>query len=63
MAFDEDHATVRASHAPQVMSAFRNATIGVIRRLGTTKITATRRQFMAQPHAALVALGAWPDLE
>ncbi len=63
VAFDEDRATVRARHAPQVMAAFRNAAIGVIRRLGTTKITATCRQFMAQPHTALVALGAWPDLE
>ena len=63
VAFDEDRATVRAKRAPQVMAAFRNAAIGVIRRLGTTKITATCRQFMAQPHAALAALGAWPDLE
>jgi predicted transposase YbfD/YdcC len=63
VAFDEDRATVRAKHAPQVMAAFRNAAIGVIRRLGTTKITATCRQFAAQPHAALVALGACTDLE
>ncbi len=63
MAFDEDRATVRARHAPQVMAAFRNAAIGVIRRLGTTKITATCRQFAAQPHAALTALGIRPDLE
>ncbi|MDP9373410.1 MAG: hypothetical protein M3Q65_13350 [Chloroflexota bacterium] len=45
------------------MAAFRNAAIGVIRRLGTTQITATCRYFMAQPHAALLALGARPDLE
>jgi predicted transposase YbfD/YdcC len=63
VAFDEDRATVRAGRAPQVMAACRNAAIGVIRRLGTTKITATCRQFAAQPHAALVALGAWPHLE
>ncbi len=55
--------TVRAGHAPQELAAFRNATIGVIRRLGTTTITATCRQFMAQPLAAFRALGAQPDLE
>ena len=63
VAFDEDRATVRARHAPQVMAACRNAAIGVIRRLGTTKVTATCRQFAAQPHAALVALGTRPHLE
>ena len=63
VAFDEDRATVRAKHAPQAMAAFRNAAIGVIRRLGTTKITATCRQFAAQPHAAFRALGIRPDLE
>lgn len=62
-AFDEDRATVRAGHAPQAMAAFRNAAIGLIRRLGTTRITATCRRFMAQPHAALHALGLYPDLE
>jgi len=63
VAFDEDRATVRAKHAPQVMAAFRNAAIGVIRRLGTTTITATCRRFAAQPLAALHALGALPDRE
>ncbi len=63
VAFDEDRAPVRASHAPQVMAAFRNAAIGLIRRLGTTRITATRRQFMAQPRADFLALAAQPDLE
>lgn len=63
VAFDEDRATVRAAHAPQVMAAFRNATIGLIRRFGTTRITATRRHFAARPLAAFRALGALPDLE
>lgn len=61
--FDEDRATAHANHAPQVMAAFRNAAIGVIRCLGTAEITATCRRFMAQPRAALCALGARPDLE
>ncbi len=63
VAFDEDRATVRARHAPQVLAAFRNAAIGLIRRLRTTKITATCRHFMAQPLAAFHALGALPDLD
>ena len=54
---------MRAGHAPQAMAACRNAAIGLIRRLGTTRITATCRRFMAQPHAALRALGIHPDLE
>jgi predicted transposase YbfD/YdcC len=62
-AFAEDHSTARAGHAPQVMAAFRNATIGLIRALGTTKITEATRLFRAQPHAALRALGVAPDLE
>jgi predicted transposase YbfD/YdcC len=61
--FDEDRATVRASHAPQVMAAFRNAAIGLIRALGAAKIAATCRQFAAQPLAAFLALGTLPDLE
>ena len=62
-AFAEDRSPVRAGHAPQVMAAFRNAAIGLIRTLGTTKIAATTRLFRAQPLAALRALGFAPDLE
>ena len=61
--FDEDRATARAGHAPQVMAAFRNAAIGLIRALGATKIAATCRMFSAQPLAAFLATGARPDLE
>jgi len=61
--FDEDRATVRAGHAPQVMAAFRNAAIGLIHALGATQIAATCRLFSAQPLAALLALGTLPDLE
>ena len=61
--FDEDRATVRASHAPQVMAAFRNAAIGLIHALGSTQVAATCRLFMAQPLAAFLALGSRPDLE
>ena len=62
-AFAEDRATGRAGHAPQAMAACRHAAIGLLRCLGTTQITATCRRFMAQPHAALRALGVQPDLE
>jgi len=41
--FDEDRATARADHGPQVMAAFRNAAIGLIRALGTTRVAATCR--------------------
>ena len=63
MAFDEDRATVRANHAPQVMAACRNAASGLIHALGATAITATCRLFAAQPLAAALALGLRPDLE
>ena len=62
-AFDEDRATARAGHAPQVMAACRNAAIGRIRALGTPRIAAACRIFAAQPLAALLATGARPDLE
>lgn len=62
-AFAEDRSTARAGHAPQVMAAFRNATIGLIRALGTTKIAETTRLFRAQPLAALRALGSLPHRE
>ena len=62
-AFAEDRSSARAGHAPQVMAAFRNAAVGLIRALGTTKIAETTRLFRAQPRAALRALGVIPDLE
>jgi predicted transposase YbfD/YdcC len=63
VAFDEDRASARAGHAPQVMAAFRNAAIGLIHALGSNAITTTCRLFAAEPLAALLALGARPDLE
>jgi predicted transposase YbfD/YdcC len=63
VAFAEDRSSARAGHAPQVMAAFRNAAIGLIRALGTTRITEATRHFRAQPRAALRALGVLPDLE
>jgi predicted transposase YbfD/YdcC len=63
VAFDEDRASARAGHAPQVMAAFRNAAIGLIHALGSTKVAATCRTFMARPPAALLAIGLLHDLE
>ena len=60
--FNEDHATVRARRAPQVMAACRNAAIGLQRRLGTPNIAAAGRRYMAQPTDALAVVGAWPHL-
>jgi Transposase DDE domain len=55
--FDEDRASVRTQPAPQLMAAFRNTAIGLQRRLGATNIAAACRRYLAQPAAALVAVG------
>ncbi len=55
--FDEDRSTVRSGHIPQVMAALRNTAIGLLRLLGATNIARACRQFAAQPHLALAALG------
>lgn len=61
--FDEDRATARADHALQVMAAFRNAAIGLIRALGTTAVTAACRRFAAEPLTAFRALGTRADFK
>jgi predicted transposase YbfD/YdcC len=55
--FDEDRSQVRAGHIPQVMAAFRNAAISVMRILGETNIAAACRRYAAQPALALAAVG------
>jgi predicted transposase YbfD/YdcC len=55
--FDEDRSQVRAGHIPQVMAAFRNAAISVMRILGATNIAAACRRYAAQPALALAAVG------
>jgi hypothetical protein len=52
-----------AGHAPQVLAAFRNTAIGLLRALGATQIAAACRRFMARPPAALLAVGLLHDLE
>ena len=53
---------MRAGHAPQVMAAFRNAALGLLRRLGATNLAAACRRCAARPALALAALGL-PHLE
>ena len=55
--FDEDRSQVRTGAAPQVMAAFRNAVIGLLRRAGTRNIAAALRHYAWKPLAALELLG------
>ena len=55
--FGEDHSQVRCDNIPQVMAAFRNTAIGVMRWLGYENIAASCRYFAAQPWDALEAIG------
>ena len=47
--FDEDRSQVRCGNIPQVMAAFRNTAIGLMRKAGDTNIAAACRRFAAQP--------------
>ncbi len=55
--FDEDRSQVRTGWIPQVMAAFRNLTISILRLLGYTNIAAACRRLAARPTCALAALG------
>jgi predicted transposase YbfD/YdcC len=59
--FDEDRSQVRCGSMPQVMAAFRNTVIGLMRGTGATNIAAACRRFAAQPWSALALLGIRPD--
>lgn len=54
---DEDRSRVRSGHLPQVMAAFRNLAIGLLRSNGATNIAAACRACAAQPHKALELIG------
>jgi predicted transposase YbfD/YdcC len=56
--YREDKMAVRKGHVPQVMAAFRNAALSVLRLLGEKNIAAACRRFAAQPELALQAVGA-----
>jgi predicted transposase YbfD/YdcC len=55
--FDEDRSQVRCDNIPQVMAAFRNTVIGLLRWAGHTNIAAACRRFAAQPRLALELIG------
>ena len=55
--FDEDRSQVRTGAAPQVMAAFRNAVIGLLRQTGARNIAAALRHYAWKPLAALNLLG------
>jgi len=55
--FDEDRSQVRCGNIPQVMAAFRNTVIGLLRWAGYTNIAAACRRFAARPALALDLIG------
>jgi predicted transposase YbfD/YdcC len=52
--FDEDRATARTGHAPQVMSALRNLAITALRLSGVTNIAAALRHHARNPLRPLI---------
>jgi predicted transposase YbfD/YdcC len=59
--FDEDRSQIRCGSIPQVMAAFRNTAIGLMRWAGETNITAACRHFAARPWVALALIGITPE--
>jgi predicted transposase YbfD/YdcC len=59
--FDEDRSQVRRGNIPQVMAAFRNTVLSLIRQAGETNIAAACRRVAAQPWSALALVGITPD--
>lgn len=55
--FDEDRSQVRVGSIPEVMAAFRNAVIGLLRATGHDRIASTCRRLAAHPWEALALLG------
>lgn len=60
VAFGEDRARLRTGHAPQIVAALRNLVLTLIRRSGTTAITAARRALSYHPERAFALLGLAP---
>lgn len=56
--FDEDRCQVRTGAAPQILAAFRNLIIGLLRAAGHTNIAAALRFCAVQPHYPLQLIGA-----
>jgi predicted transposase YbfD/YdcC len=55
--FAEDHSQVRTGSIPQVMAAFRNTAIALLRLRGEPNIAAACRRLAAHPWQALALLG------
>lgn len=55
--FGEDASRLRSGSGPQIMSAFRNASIGVLRCLGRTNIAAALRTNAYQVPELFAMLG------
>lgn len=53
----EDASQVRVGNIPQVMVAFRNVALSLLRREGYTNIAKARRYFAANPKQALKLIG------
>ena len=58
--YDEDRSQVRVGHIGEVMAAFRNAAISVMRLKGARNIASECRRYAAQPSLALAAVGIDP---
>lgn len=59
--FDEDRSQTRCGSVPQVLAAFRNLVIGLMRIAGHSNVAAGRRRYAAKPHEALGLLGIAAD--
>lgn len=59
--FGEDRSQVRVGSIPEVMAAFRNTAIGLLRLNGERNIAAATRRLAAQPRAALALIGITHD--
>jgi predicted transposase YbfD/YdcC len=55
--FDEDRSQVRKGSTPEVMAAFRNTAIGLLRLAGEPNIAAACRRLAAFPRSALALIG------
>jgi hypothetical protein len=55
--FDEERSQVRCISLPQVMAAFLNTVLGLMRWTDYTHIAAAYHQFAAQPALALELIG------
>jgi predicted transposase YbfD/YdcC len=54
--FGEDRSQLRTGNGPQIVAALRNLVVTLIRRTGTSAITAARRHFASCPEEAFAVL-------